>query len=408
MKDLVESGKAHNCLNSDDSIKRYPKIFSIALVLTFIALIAFAAFLISDILSLESNSYYAGSLSALSSLNPLGSGAAMKDRQDEATNLTKEMPQPSMDGSGTAKGALVSGNNTGMNLSPSNLTGSQLNGKSNKTNKTAKRVVVVSTSSGGDSHKTFKKKNVSSKSSPQGAQGTVSPLNGTISPLNSAGKNDSTSSQSSTQSTNHSNLSSNITLNLSSSALEINGTKILSNLSSPEGTDQKSAANLASVPGSSMLVTDITSESISQAEPNYSEINSEDNETSNRAIGSSSIPGNGVQGELVSPESNWSNSGLHNKEGFNSSMEDNALNTSDSLNELAGADSYSIPSGLDKQVVSGGKSSSRFKNAKDQANKRISSRSKSAKSSKKPTPRARPVRTRPTRPARDKSDKSRR
>lgn len=379
MKDLVESGKAHNCLNSDDSIKRYPKIFSIALVLTFIALIAFAAFLISDIMSLESNSYYAGSISALSSLNPLGSGAAMKDRQDEATNLTKGMPQPSMDGSGAAKGATVSGNNTGMNLSPSNSTGSQLNGKSTKINKTAKRVVVVSTSSDGDSHKIFKKKNVSSKSSLQGTQGTVSPLN-------SAGKNVSASNQSS----NRSNLSSkttlnNTTLNLSASAPEINETKTLPNLSSPEGTDPKSAANLASVPGSSMLVTDITSESISQAEPNSSGLNTSDNKTSN-----------------------WSNSDQQNNEDFNSSMENNVLNTPNISDELAGADSYSIPSGPDKQVVSGGKSSSQFKYAKDKANKRLSNRSKSEKSSKRPTSRARPVRTKPARPARDKSDKSRR
>lgn len=348
MKDLVEYKKAHKCLNSDGSIKRYPKIFSIALVLTFIALVAFAAFLVSDILSLESNSYYVGSLSSLSSLNPLGNGAAMKDRQDEATDLTNGMPQHSTDKSGAAKGATVSGNvsmssnDTGMNLSTSNLTSSQLNSKSTKINKIAKRAVVVSTSSDGDSHKISKKKNVPSKSSAQGTQGTISPLKVTVPPLNKTeslsnlpGKNNSSSNQSS----NHSNLSSNITMNSSASAQEINRTEILSNM----------------------------------------------------------------------PVNNWSNSDLQDNEGFNnSSLVDNALNTSDISNELAGVDNYSIPSEPDKQVVSGGKSSAKLKDAKDKANKRISNRGKSAKSLKKPTPRARPVRTRQARPARDKSDKSKR
>lgn len=349
MKEFVESGKAHNCLNSDDSIKKYPKIFSIALALTFIALIAFAAFLVSDILSLESNSLNTGPFNVFSILNPLGSGAVTKDLQDEVANITDHGKDQELNS--TLKNESAMENNT----SSSN--------KSTAINKAAKQAVVVrsfSRSSDGDSHRSSnKKKQVSSKSSTFGTQGDASPSNAAV-------ENRSWSSQAS----DHNNLSDNLTLNLSTSAPKMNMTERLANLS-----------NSTSVPSTSMPInsvpeSDLTPDSASPAESNSSELNpvdnETDNETSNWVTGPDFVPGN----------------------------------TTDSMNisdELAG--SYSIPSESGSKIVTGDKSASQLRGSKGKENKRISNRSKytKMKSLKKSTPRAKLVKTRPARPARDKS-----
>jgi hypothetical protein len=347
MKDLVEPGKAHNCLNGDDSIKRYPKVFSIALVLTFFALVAFAAFLVSDILSLESNSSHAGSISAFSILNPPENGAAMNYLRDEAANHTdqdRDRKQISAlrNESTAANMDNASSGSTGMNNDSSVKAESQLSSKSTSISKAAKKPIIVSTSSDGDSHKSFKKKTlISSKGSPQVNQGDASPSKAT-------GGNHTGSDQS----PNHDNLSDNLTQNLSAPATKI--------------------ADLTNIFSASVPKADLTPDNRS-SEPGF-------------------IPENFVSGSI---EDKIQNTMIMSDESAEPDL------SSDAKNEMT--DNHSIPSEPDSQVASGSQPSSRVQDTKDKENKKLSNRDKSTKSSKKPTPKARPARTKPTRPARDKS-----
>lgn len=360
MKDLVEPGKAHNGQNSGDSNKRCPKMFSIALALTFIALVAFAAFLVSDILSLESNSSHAGSFGALSVLNPLESEAAMKDMQDKAANHTdqgedrKTVSIPKIE-SATTNSSFVSTDNAGTTSDHSALAKSQPSGKSITTNKSSKQAVVInsfSRSSDGDSHKSSKEKRYSSsKSSSRGTQGDTSLSN-------HAKENRSESSQF----PDHKDLSNNLTVNLSASAPVINATEILSNNSS------EYAANLTGM-----------------SKPDF-------------------VPGDDALDEpITSDELNRTGSNSHNN--YESIFAGGSIDSDAIPSEETITDSYPSPSGPGSQIAPDDQSQSQLKSGKEKENKRISNRGKSAKSVKKPTPRARPARTRPARPARDRSRK---
>lgn len=362
MKDLVEPGKAHNGQNSGDSNKRCPKMFSIALALTFIALVAFAAFLVSDILSLESNSSHAGSFGALSVLNPLESGAAMKDMQDKAANHTdqgedrKTVSIPKIE-SATTNSSFVSTDNAGTTSDHSALAKSQPSSKSITTNKSSKQAVVInsfSRSSDGDSHKSSKEKRYSSsKSSSRGTQGDTSLSN-------HAKENRSESSQF----PDHKDLSNNLTVNLSASAPVINATEILSNNSSE---------------------------------------NPSNNSTINASINASINTDAPQQEPITSDELNRTGSNSHNN--YESIFAGGSIDSDAIPSEETITDSYPSPSGSGSQIAPDDQSQSQLKSGKEKENKRISNRGKSAKSVKKPTPRARPARTRPARPARDRSRK---
>jgi hypothetical protein len=207
-------------------------MFNVILVLTLIALVAFAAFLISDILSFKSNASYEESFSVFSFLNSKESGLAMKDQQEDAVKLADQgkdqepvsilknatannssredigTPLSSLNGSEVAKGSLAGDDNTGntgKRLDPTARANSSQNNASTLTSQTAGRAVAIINPSDSNSHKSDKKKKHSS------SKNYIQANRDDASPSSTAVENQSSLNQSQlNQSQNHVNLSINL------------------------------------------------------------------------------------------------------------------------------------------------------------------------------------------------------
>jgi hypothetical protein len=255
MKDVAGSGKAPNGLVCGDLAKRHSKMFSVMLVLTLIALVAFAAFLVSDIMSFESNASYGKPFSVFSFMDSKENGIAIEDQQDDAidlanqgngqepsrvlesaaaSNLSREdkgthigtLPS-SLNGSEAAKGSLA-GDDTGKRPGSTAGANSSLKNTSTLTGQTAGTVVTIIKPSSSGSHRSDKnKKHSSSKNDIQVNRNASSPSSITV-------ENQSQINQSQSRI----NLSSNLSMNLSASASEMNAAETPSYNSRPEDTDK--------------------------------------------------------------------------------------------------------------------------------------------------------------------------
>ncbi len=285
MRYVAGSEKAPNSLIYGSPIKRHSMIFNVMLLLAIITLVAFAAFLISDILSFKSNASYEESFSVFSFLNSKESVIAMKDRQEVATNLTDQgmdrepgkgqesgrvlenttannssradiwMPLSPLNKSEPAKGVIAMDDNAAEHPNPAASTNSSPSNTSTLTRQASRTAVVISKSLDSESHKSAKKKKHSS------SKNDIQVDRDGASPLSTAIKNQSPLNQSQSLVNLSINLSSNISLNLSTSSPKKDATEIHPNLSYVADTDIFSNTNIAFVSsGNSSVNTNASSQ----------------------------------------------------------------------------------------------------------------------------------------------------
>jgi hypothetical protein len=517
MKDVAGSGKIPNGLVCGDLAKRHSKMFSVMLALTLIALVAFAAFLVFDIMSFKSNASYEKSLSVFSFMDSKENGIAIKDQQDDAIDLANQgkdqepvrvledaaasnssredkgtpegMPPSSLNGSEAAKGSLAGGN-TGKRKRPGPTAGanSLLNNTSTLTDQTARTAVAIIKPPGSDSHRSDKnKKHSFSKNDIQ--VNALSPSSTTAenqSQLNQSQKHANlsvnlslahlkshtnlSSMDLSSQSQSRINLSSNHSMNLSAPDSEMNSAETPSYNLHLEDTDisfgdspANSSANSSANPDAlSQLDTNptvssypnvfdasLTTAANFSAKLNVGEMSSVDNKSLNLDVNAAMGPEEKAQVEpsdlgYLEYDTSYegipdglvninSDTGTNNVEVFADPFEanDNALLPDDVLSEpqhpehsiaadgegpvnsqkepaqfVGSQEDESVKGDLDftestSKVVPADKSSYEWQGAE---NKRISNRDrrdKLAKYLKRPTPPAKPARTKPVKPARE-------
>lgn len=257
MKDVAGSGKTPYGPVCGDLARGHSKMFSVVLVLTLIALVAFAAFLVSDIMS---------------------NGIAIKEQQDGAIDLANQgkdqeparlesaaasnssregigAPLSPLNGSEAAKGFLVGGD-VGKRPNPTARANSSSNNASTLTGQTAGTAVAIIMPSGSDSHRSDKnKKHSSSKNNIQIKKDIQ--VNRGASPSSTAAENQSLINQSQ----NHANLSINMSLTQLESHVDLNS------------TDQ-SSMDLSSQSQSSINISSNRSLNLSASEP---KMNASDN-----------------------------------------------------------------------------------------------------------------------------------
>ena len=459
MKEMAGSSSPPCGLTCGNVIKGHSTAFNVMLLLVLISLVAFAAVLISDILSFKSNASNEVSFSVFSFLNSKEGKVAMKDRQGDAANLAdqgKDSEPVSILENATANN--TSREDVGKNSGTVGSTNSSLINKSTPTLQTARTAVTISKLSDSEPNKSSrKKKHSSSKNSIQANRDGVS------SP-STAAENQSQLNQSHSDIT----LSNNLSQNLSASATKLNSTLIPANLSHPEDTDNSSvfssnnsastdissqlAANSTVISDSSALDGDSAQAASSSPELNAGELGPANNGTSDLDIGDSmrpedepqvepslqaelplqelnpvgtndgTLPSNDISPEPQYPEqstaedSEWPINDLADPTSFASSLEDGSAKGDLDLAKSTG------------KAVPADKSSSKLSRAKDKRinnraeNKRVNNRvenkrainrdrqdrtvkkDKTAKSLKRPTPPPRPARPKPVRPGRDSSE----
>jgi hypothetical protein len=441
MKDVAGSRRTPGGPVGYNLVERHSRMFNVVLVLTLIALFAFAAFLMSDILSFKSNASYEEPFSVLSFLDSKERKMTMKDQQEDAIKLA--------DKGGDREPVRVLENATadnssseGIGMSPSSLN-SSLNNASTLTRQTAGTAVAIIKPSSRDSHKSDKKKKHSSSNS--SSKNDIQVNRDGASPSTTAVENRSQLNQSQSRI----NQSSNVSLNPSALAPKINATEIPSYLSLPEdtGISSVSSGNSSANPdalsqldmNSNVLFTpdeldnDLAPVANFSARLNVSELSLADNGTSNLDADATIGPEDDVPIEPL-PELSQASGTARDGEGIgNYSLDDGILLPGDISSEPQYPEhstttdrnwpvdnpeepaQFAIPqadgfenSELDfaeptGEVISADKSSSRWQDAENNRINNRDKRDKPAKSPKRPTPPARPARTRPVRPARDNS-----
>ncbi len=404
MKDVAGSGKIPYGPVCGDLAERPSKMFNVILVLTLIALVAFAAFLISDILSFKSNASYEESFSVFSFLNSKESETAMMDRQEDAikladpgrgrepaivlenaaaSNSSREdigTPLSSLNGSEAAKGSLAGDDNTGntgKRLDPTARANSSQNNASTLTSQTAGRAVAIINPSDSNSHKSDKKKkHSSSKNNIQANRDDASPSSTAVENLSQLNQSQLNQSQNhvnlsinmsltqpeshmdlSSQSQSRINLSSNLSMNLSASAPKINATEIPSYLSRSKDTNISSISsgnNSTAISTSSALDADLTPVADFSAESNVGELSPEDNGTSNLDAGATIGPKDEVQIEPL-PELSQASSAARDGEGIgNDNLDDEISDKLVDFNsgmDTKGNESFADPDGMDDGIL---------------------------------------------------------
>lgn len=422
-------------------------MFNGMLVISLIALTAAAAFLVSDILSFNSNNSPTELFSVFSFLNPLESEPVKNPVMAMADNSSLKdagMPQSPLNRSDEEKRALADDDIPETQTDPKSLKNSSLSQASISTRQLSGTIKAQSKPLSDDSPKpsTKKKHKSSSKSSLQGTKvgASASILAGKTAPTLSQSRdrvnlsNDGSQNYASTegiQSQGDINLSDKPSMSLSPFESEINMMEGPNNLSSQN--------NL-----SSTYDIDLESAANSSAESNVSEFGPADNEASNRKVDSAISQGEEAEIVPLYPVSNPTNSISSDDTDDNGDLGDASLNnvipsedsfepqhlqsdmtdgakepasiaetlTSTPLSgpeedETVDSDSSETQKESstqeDSRVVPSSKFSSKSQNAKkDQINKR----SKTARGPKRTAPSAKPAKTRPTRPSRDR-DRSR-
>lgn len=377
MKDLDEPGKTPYGLIYDSLIKRHSIMLNALLVISIIALTAATAFLISDILSFNSNDSPAELFSAFSFLNPLESEPVKNPVMAIADNSSLKdarMSQSPLNRSEGGKKALAN-DNPEMQTDPKSLKNSSLSRASISTRQLSGTIKAQSKPLNDDSPKPSKKKKhkSSSESSLQGTKvgAPASILAGITTPTPS-------------QSRDPINLSDNLSMNLSPFEPEINAMEGHNNLSSQNNLystydiDLESAAN-SSVEsnitdengdlGDASLNNVIPSEDSFEPQHLQSEMTDGGKEPANIAETLTPTP-------LSEPE------------------EDKAVDRDLSQTQAESSTQE------DSQVIHSSKFSPKSRSAK---NDQINKRSKTAKGLKRTAPSAKLAKTRPARPTRDRS-----